>query len=127
MNVWMHPPREFLFKILQLNPFPFIQGPYKLGTTWEGKLVVGDHWSDSRWKYFTGSVEIQFEYEILEPETIKIDSFGDINCIVVYATGSSSLGKSYLKSWFHTSEGFIRLEYTNIDGSKIVLNREFNV
>jgi hypothetical protein len=31
MNTWMHPHRDKYFMILELNPFPFIQQPFKVG------------------------------------------------------------------------------------------------
>ncbi|MFP3632484.1 hypothetical protein SB776_38415, partial [Burkholderia sp. SIMBA_045] len=31
MNVWIHPPRGSFFEILELNPFPYIKAPYKIG------------------------------------------------------------------------------------------------
>ncbi len=42
MNVWIHPPRSNFFKILELNPFPYIKTPYKIGTKWNWKLQIGD-------------------------------------------------------------------------------------
>lgn len=49
-NVWLHPPRRALFRILELNPFPYIKAPYKVGNKWEWTLRIGSHWSDDRWK-----------------------------------------------------------------------------
>ena len=31
-NVWIHPPRDEYFKILEINPFPFIKDLTKIGT-----------------------------------------------------------------------------------------------
>lgn len=47
-NIWIHPPRDNYFKILELNPFPYIKAPYKVGTEWSWKLVIGSQWGDTR-------------------------------------------------------------------------------
>lgn len=39
-NIWLHPPRNDLFRILELNPFPFIQQPYEIGNTFKWKLEI---------------------------------------------------------------------------------------
>ena len=41
-NVWMHPPRDKYFKILELNPFPYIKAPYKVGNSWNWSLSISD-------------------------------------------------------------------------------------
>ncbi|NUO00926.1 MAG: hypothetical protein HUU01_09970 [Saprospiraceae bacterium] len=121
-NVWMHPPREFLFKILQLNPFPFIQAPYEVGNTWEGELVIGSHWRDKRWRVWEKSVKNKFQYKITD-QVIYQAAIGSLECFVVEATGKSELGVTRLKAWFNPSEGFVQLAYQNINGSELVLNR----
>ena len=30
-NIWFHPPREYLFQILELNPYPYIKYPLEIG------------------------------------------------------------------------------------------------
>lgn len=47
-NIWMHPPRDQYFKILELNPFPYIKAPYEVGTQWNCKLQIGGQWGDKR-------------------------------------------------------------------------------
>ena len=52
-RVWIHPPRELFFKILQINPYPYIKKPLKKGLKWTWTLKIGDHWGDKRWKEWT--------------------------------------------------------------------------
>jgi hypothetical protein len=61
MNTWMHPHRDKYFMILELNPFPFIQQPFKIGNKWTWNLGIGDHWKDDRWKTWTGSIRNDYE------------------------------------------------------------------
>lgn len=123
-NTWVHPPRSFLFKILQLNPFPFIQAPYKAGKNWTGSLVVGDYWSDVRWLNWDGLIENKFSYTITDKKQISTP-VGNLNCYLIEGIAKSKLGTTYLNAYFHMGEGFIQVEYQNIDGSRIFFKRKW--
>jgi len=118
-NIWMHPPREALFKITELNPFPFIQIPYELGNEWEWSLDISSEWGDPRWLTWEGSVKNDYKYTIVSKEQIKT-SAGQFDCFKIEASGSGSLGSTALTSYFNEALGFIKLEYQNIDGSSLV-------
>lgn len=116
-NVWIHPPRDHYFKILELNPFPYIKAPYKVRTKWTWKLLIGSQWGDERWKTWEGNIENNYQYEITDKKTLKT-SLGDLECLVVESTGKSRLGTTSLTAYFHPKYGFVQLDYINIDGSK---------
>lgn len=119
-NVWMHPPRDKYFKILELNPFPYIKAPYKIGNKWNWKLSIGDFWADPRWLAWNGLLENTYDYEIVEKSKLKT-SQGILNCFVIKSKAISRLGKTELTSYFHKKYGFVRLDYQNIDGSRTIL------
>lgn len=119
-NVWSHPPRQFLFMILELNPFPFIQAPYEIGNTWGWSLLIGNSWDDQRWKTWEGNIRNDYQYEITGQETITTEA-GSFDCYVVESKARSSLGETYLTSWFNEEAGFVKLEYVNIDGTEFEL------
>jgi hypothetical protein len=50
-NVWMHPPRQFSFKILQMSPFPFYVFDESL-TKWSWKLDMAKPYFDKHWLSF---------------------------------------------------------------------------
>jgi hypothetical protein len=116
-NVWMHPPREHYFKILELNPFPYIKAPYEVGTTWTWDLGIGSSWADERWKTWEGVIENTYQYEITDQVTLETD-MGDLDCFVIESSAESRIGETALTAYFHPEYGFVRLNYTNIDGSK---------
>lgn len=116
-NVWIHPPRDKYFRILELNPFPFIKTPYEVGNSWEWKLGIGSGWGDERWKTWEGGIENQYSYEISGKKIIET-KLGKIDCFIIKSTASSDIGKTKLTAYFNEDYGFIRLNYTNIDGSK---------
>jgi len=117
-NVWMHPPREALFRILELNPFPFIQAPYEVGHSWDWELDVDNEWSDPRWLTWEGTIKNIYSYEITEKKTVS-SQLGDLECFVINATAKNSLGQTKLTANFNIDYGFINMDFTNIDGSKI--------
>lgn len=116
-NVWIHPPRDKYFRILELNPFPFIKAPYEIGNSWKWKLGIGSSWGDERWKTWEGNIENQYTYEITGKEILETN-FGKIECLIITSSASSDIGETKLTAYFNEDYGFIRLFYTNIDGSK---------
>lgn len=116
-NIWMHPPRDRYFQILELNPFPFIKAPYEIGNEWDWNLTIGSGWSDERWKVWEGQIENIYKYKIVDKKKIQTQ-FGETECFVIESTAKSRIGETKLISYFNPEYGFVRLEYTNIDQSK---------
>jgi hypothetical protein len=124
-NIWMHPPRSELFRILQLNPFPFIKEPFVKGNKWIWELRVGLGPSNERWKKWEGVITINhYSYEITDTAKIIATSIGDLSCYVIESVAKSELGDTFLTAYFNTNYGFVKLDYTNIDGSKLILKLE---
>ena len=119
-NIWMHPPRDQYFKILELNPFPYIKAPYEVGTKWNWRLQIGGQWGDERWKTWKGNIENIYQYEITAKKNIDT-SLGNLECFVVESTAKSRLGETALTAYFHQKYGFVKLDYTNINQSKTLL------
>lgn len=117
-NLWLQPPRGRLFRILALNPFPFIQAPYTAGHSWEWQQRVEPHWEDRRWREWTGNVQLRYRYTITGEEELNT-VFGPLPCLLVEAEALSRLGSSRLKAYYHPQFGFVKLLYTNIDGSQL--------
>ena len=122
-NVWIHPPRSNFFKILELNPFPYIKAPYKVGTKWNWKLKIGDHWSDKRWMEWKGGIENVYDYEIIGKKKIET-KLGNLECFIIKSNAKSRIGKTELISYFNENYGFVKLDYKNIDGTKTILELE---
>jgi hypothetical protein len=123
-NIWLHPPRQYTFKILQFNPFPFYQLDESVKhRAWN--LEIGGSYLDNRWVNSKDKIWMRYDYKRQNDEIIKT-VFGSLKCKVTYALGKSQSGnlniKTTLKSYFHYAYGFIRLEYRNIDGSKIIIH-----
>ncbi|MBP7499750.1 MAG: hypothetical protein KA796_07785 [Chryseobacterium sp.] len=123
MNVWIHPPRSNFFKILELNPFPYIKSPYQIGTKWNWKLEIGDHWADKRWLEWKGGIENNYDYEIKDKKNITT-KLGNLECYIIHSKAKSRIGETELISYFNPNFGFVKLEYKNIDGTKTILELE---
>ena len=123
-NIWLHPTRSFLFKILEINPFPFIQAPYEVDNTWNGELKIGPYWSDPRWRVWEKSIINNYVYTIIDKVNLETE-IGNISCFVTEGKATSRLGNTYLTSWFNPVEGFIRMEYININKSKIIFEKKW--
>lgn len=119
-NIWVHPPRDRFFRILEINPFPFIKAPYKNGNKWNWSLRIGSFWGDERWKTWEKSIENHYEYEIVDKKNFNL-KIGEVECYVIESTATSSIGQTKLKAYFNKDIGFVKLDYTNIDSTKTVL------
>lgn len=119
-EVWIHPPRLYFFKILEINPFPYIKKPLLIGKKWNWKLKIGEQYGDKRWKVWKKEITNYCNYEIIR-DTLLTSDLGKLNCYVITSSAKSEIGTTYLTSYFNSKYGFIRLQYTNIDGSKIML------
>lgn len=120
-NIWMHPPRTLLFRILELNPFPFIQAPYQVGNQWNWSLEIGQFWGDERWKTWEGRITNDYTYNITDVKKIQTP-LGEVTCFVIKCEAKSRIGLTYLTALFSFVYGFIQLDYTNIDGSKLIMD-----
>ena len=121
-NLWMHPLRSCLFQILELNPFPYIQYPIENGKSWKWKLTIGSHWGDERWKTWTGSIVNKYKYQITDTACEVVTPMGTLPCVKVEAVAKSRIGKTYLTAYYNDTYGFVKMDNTNIDGSRIVID-----
>lgn len=121
-NVWMHPFRNpCYFRLLQFSPYPYIKRNYEVGEKWFWELETGSHYGCKSWKEWKGVVLNKYEYKITERNKIFKSQLGELSCTIVEATGKSSLGHSSLTSYFNEKYGFVRLDYQNIDKSRLII------
>lgn len=96
-NIWFHPPRTMLFRILEINPYPFIV--FTGEKEWSWNLEIGSSWGDDRWKSWDGLVKNQMGYRDSGMEVIST-SFGELSCQKIEAVGVLPWGKTGLVSYF---------------------------
>jgi hypothetical protein len=120
-NLWMHPPRDGLFQILELNPFPSIVYPLEVGNTWEWSLRIGNRWADDRWAVWEGIITNNMTYEVTN-KNITDTQWGNLETWNIKAEALSELGKTSMEGVFNDNLGFLDLRFVNIDGSKMDLS-----
>ena len=127
-NIWFHPPRTFLFEMLELNPFPYIKFPIKKNRVWRWKLTIGSQWGDARWKEWEGAIVNHYKYRITDTNRTIITVLGSMNCTVVESRAKSRIGTTQATFYFEEKLGFVKYEYVNIDGSSLTIELvEINV
>ena len=120
-NIWLHPFRGKYFSVTEFSPFPYVKLPLKEGTKWTWRLPeIDSRWSDPRIIEYKGTVEATYNYKIVDEKNLKT-AFGVLSCFVIEAEAKNRIGKSKLRSYFNPQYGFVLLEYTNIDKSKLIL------
>ena len=117
---WIHPPRYGHYRILELNPFPHIKLPAVSGRTWEWKVYPPEMYADPAWASWKGILQVKFRYTLGGTSQLATP-LGNLLCYRVQATGTSKLGITALEAYFHPAYGFVRLNYRNIDASRVQL------
>ena len=121
-NLWMHPNRSCLFRVLELNPFPYIQYPVEKGKIWKWKLTIGGHWGDKRWKTWTGKIVNKYKYKITNTDCEVVTPMGTLSCVKVEAVAKSRIGITRLTAYYNNTYGFVKMDNTNIDGSRLLVD-----
>lgn len=104
-NLWIHPPRTGIFKILELYPYPYLKHSTDY---WQDMMIIGGHWIDSINN--KEKIRLDFQYENTESKSIETP-FGELACTVTESQSTSSLGTYSLTSYYHPSYGFVRLRF----------------
>lgn len=122
-NVWLHPPRDGFFRILELFPFPYIQIGNEIGHQWTDNLLIDGKWSNELIGNWDGKLETNITYEIANAVILE-SAFGEVPCQQIDAVSISVLGENTLKAYFSEQYGFMRLEYVSLNGLRIIFELE---
>lgn len=119
--VWIHPPRNGLYRKLELSPFPMVKFPLEVGNNWKWSLLIGNQWSvkgHAEW----GNADEQFvsNYQITRKVSLST-KLGVINCYEIESFTESDFIQTELKYYYSTDYGFVRLEYLNIDKRRLIM------
>lgn len=124
-SIWMHPPRSYLFTILETSAFPFIKLPFSLGNSWKWQLEVSKAWLSGYPELYkkVNSSKLTFyhSYEIIDRNT-KNTKLGPINCFKVKATTQSTLGNRNAYFLYNNGYGFIQMIFETYDNKRIQMD-----
>lgn len=118
LNIWMHPPRSYFFKVLNICPYPFVKLPVIENDSWTDKMKVSSYWTDSLWGYWDKKLHIDLDYRVAGKEEIYF-SGENIECFVINSSSYSDLGVSQLRIYYNEIFGFVKLNYNVLDKFKI--------
>ncbi|MCG8372584.1 MAG: hypothetical protein MI700_03585 [Balneolales bacterium] len=119
-NVWIHPPRQGLMKILELNPFPYVEYPLEILNDWSWSVQIGNSWADERWATWDSTLTNTATYQLLSRET-KETRFGELVVYTINAEAVNEIGSSEAEFEFSEPYGFLEMRFINIDGSRLTL------
>jgi hypothetical protein len=117
--LWMHPPRNGAYAILELSPYPYIQLPARAGHQWTWDLEVGDSWSSPQWATWQGLITIHSQYKTVGQQELSTP-LGSLRCWLVRAHTSSPAGNSALDLWYHPAYGFVQMKYRDIKNNQFI-------
>lgn len=120
-DISITPPTEGHFLISELNPRPEIREPIVKDNTWYSTHSTSDVGGSDKWKTWQGVVEVSSSYRIRDIQTIKTN-IGFLKCFVIDANAQSSVGETRLVAYYNEEYGFVKLNYTNIDGSYLIMD-----
>jgi hypothetical protein len=118
-NIWLHPPRSRFFKILELCPFPYV----KLSSDdleWKDKIKIDQKWQDRRWATWEGDQTIDLNYVNKGFKNIETH-LGEFSCLITKSTAKSTVGESFLTTYFNSELGFVKMEYEILGRYKVRL------
>jgi hypothetical protein len=117
---WIHPPRYGRYRILELNPFPYLKLPAVSGRKWDWEVYAPAYYADPAWARWQGTVRVRFRYALGGAVQLATP-LGRLRCARIQASGASKLGTTALEAFFHPAYGFVQLHYRNIDASRVQL------
>ena len=117
----MMPNFQAFFKVTEINPFPFIKTPYKVGNKWTWTLEIGSYWGHKKWIEWEGSIINKYTYEITAKKKLHT-KVGILECLEIKSIAESRIGKTYATFYFNKKYGFVKWVYTNIDGSQLLFD-----
>ncbi len=118
-NIWLIPPRDFLFKVLELSPYPYVKFPLDTINKWTYRKTISDKWGDDRWMHWKGRTNAGFTYYNKGRRLAKHPFLGEIQVYLIHAIGAVKGMTSSVDFLFSKKYGFVQMNYLNVDSSRI--------
>ncbi|RKD86141.1 hypothetical protein [Mangrovibacterium diazotrophicum] len=118
-RVFIHPPRNNEFRILEYSPFPYVKYPLKTNSNWNWQLTLGKYWEDEELNVLANDT-LQYRYQV-EAKNQEYFSFAK-SLLTYYEIRSYSINpkfKSEFVGYFNDGYGFVYCQFQNIDNSTI--------
>lgn len=119
-RIFLHPPRNYQFELLELCPFPQVYFPLSQGKTWTGKLNIPTNWFRFN-KVTNTALTVKCSYLIQNIEEVDT-KLGKIKCHLITATGESEIGQSFARFYYNDTLGFVKMAFTDPYANTIILD-----
>lgn len=121
-RIWMHPPRNGVFSVLEYSPFPEIRFPANLKRKWSMSLALGKHWENKEYGIAADDT-LRYTYEVKDKKLVApIFSSNKIECFQIYAESTNLKCTTSFTGFFDSKFGFIQMIFRNIDNTIIELD-----
>jgi hypothetical protein len=121
-NVWLHPPRDEFFEVVEFNAFPYIKAPYQIGTKWESGVSAGYFASYERFNLKWEGVLVLHDSLGIVDKTVLETPLGKLDCFVIKAQTTSKLTNTKTVFYFNEKYGFVKIIYHLFDGKTLILD-----
>ena len=119
-SLWLHPPREDSYRILELNAFPYIEINQNY---WQYILNFDDKWSDKNWIQWEGNRTSVSDYKLDEKSVVYKLGDQEIVCRKISATTKiEKLGETKSTFYYNAKYGFVRMIFNTINNKTIEFN-----
>jgi len=112
----LNPPRNSGFAMLQFSPYPEVEFPLTIDKTWNSSQTIPV-------MEFENPVNVYSTFTVVDRVTIE-SALGPQPVWVIEALGENRFRNTKTTLFFNETLGFVKIEYENVDGSRMVLNLE---
>jgi hypothetical protein len=117
-ELFLHPPRNGQYSILETCAFPYILFPLYIGKKWDWDLEVGSHYSNKTIQW-VGNETFHSHYAVSGTEGIRTPE-GNFDCLHITATNTSRFGTSTADFYYSHENGLVKMQYAPLDKTTLV-------
>lgn len=120
-KIYLHPPRQNEFSILEYSPFPEIHFPISKGLNWTKKLALGKHFVNEKYNMTADKIILfEYKYQNTQPYKLRLNN-KMVDCYYIYANTTNTKPQTSFSGLFNTKYGFVKMIFKNIDDSILIL------
>lgn len=112
-SIFLHPPRSFSLKSLQLSPFPQINLPVKQGAKWSARMFIGTGWGDLNGKL------VKYDFSVDEVNYFKDDTLNYTAIVKAKSYFDEENQLCTAEFYFDSRRGFTKMVYDFADSTKV--------
>ena len=112
-SIFLHPPRSYSLKLLQLSPFPQINLPVNQGANWSARMFIGTGWGDLNGKL------VKYDFLVDEINYFKNDTLNYTAIVKAKSYFDEENQLCTAEFYFDSKRGFTKMNYVFADSTKV--------